>query len=80
MVQSGLAASARMTPGRPRRGFFERSGRFGLWPLDGGVLELPGVLRGASLRWSPFFGQAVKLGSPDEKDGPDGGQAEAVWG
>ena len=31
-------------------------------------------------RWSPFFGQAVKLGSPDEKDGPDDGQAEAVWG
>ncbi len=32
------------------------------------------------LRWSPFFGQAVKLSSPDEKDGPDDGQAEAVWG
>ena len=31
-------------------------------------------------RWSPFFGQVVKLGSPDEKDGPDDGQAEAVWG
>ena len=31
-------------------------------------------------RWSPFFGQVVKLGLPDEKDGPDDGQAEAVWG
>ena len=31
-------------------------------------------------RWSPFFRQVVKLGSPDEKDGPDDGQAEAVWG
>ena len=31
------------------------------------------------LRWSLFFGQVVKLGSPDEKDGPDDGQAEAVW-
>jgi len=30
-------------------------------------------------RWSPFFGQVVKLGSPDEKDGPDDGKAEAVW-
>ena len=30
-------------------------------------------------RWSPFFGQVVKLGLPDEKDGPDDGQAEAVW-
>ena len=35
-------------PRRPRRGFFGRSGRFGFWPLDGGVLELSGVLRGAS--------------------------------
>ncbi len=33
----------------------------------------------AKLRWSRFFGQVVKLGSPDEKDGPDDGQAEAVW-
>lgn len=32
------------------------------------------------LRWFPDSGQAVKLGSPDEKDGPDDGQAEAVWG
>jgi hypothetical protein len=31
------------------------------------------------LRWSPFFGQVVKLGSP-MKDGPDDGQAEAVFG
>ena len=34
----------------------------------------------STVRWSPDFGQSVKLGSPDEKDGPDGGQAEAVWG
>ena len=34
---------------------------------------------GPRQRWSPFFGQVVKLGSPDEKDGPDDGQAEAVW-
>ena len=32
------------------------------------------------LRWSPFFGQAVKLGPAYEKDGPDDGQAEAVFG
>jgi len=32
------------------------------------------------MRWSPFFGQADKLGSPIEKDGPDDGQAEAVYG
>ncbi len=38
------------------------------------------VLNSYGKRWSPFFGQAVKLGSPDEKDGPDDGQAEAVWG
>ena len=34
----------------------------------------------AKERWSPFFGQVVKLGLPDEKDGSDDGQAEAVWG
>jgi len=34
----------------------------------------------SGLRWSLFFGQVVKLGSPDEKDGPDDGQAEAVFG
>ena len=38
-----------------------------------------GARRLLAQRWSPFFGQAVKLGSPDEKDGPDDGQAEAVW-
>lgn len=32
------------------------------------------------LRWSPEFGQVVKLGSPFGEDGPDGGQAEAVFG
>ncbi len=32
------------------------------------------------MRWSRSFGQAVKPGLPDEKDGPDDGQAEAVWG
>ena len=38
------------------------------------------IFEGIWMRWSPFLGQAVKLGSPDEKDGPDDGQAEAVWG
>ena len=33
-----------------------------------------------TLRWCPFFGQAVKLGPAYEKDGPDDGQAEAVFG
>jgi hypothetical protein len=32
------------------------------------------------LRWSPVFGQTDKLGSPYEEDGPDDGQAEAVFG
>ena len=32
------------------------------------------------LRWSPDFGQVDKLGSPSWKDGPDGGQAEALFG
>ena len=32
------------------------------------------------LRWSPDFGQVVKLGSPFGEDGPDDGQAEAVFG
>jgi hypothetical protein len=31
------------------------------------------------VRWSRFFGQVVKLGSP-MKDGPDGRQAEALFG
>ncbi len=29
-------------------------------------------------RWSPFFGQVVKLGPPCVKDGPDDGQTEAL--
>ena len=40
----------------------------------------PGRMAPRKVRESPFFGQAVKLGLPDEKDGPDDGQAEAVWG
>jgi len=32
------------------------------------------------VRWSLDFGQVVKLGSPFGEDGPDGGQAEAVFG
>ena len=32
------------------------------------------------VRWSPVFGQTDKLGSPYEEDGPDDGQAEAVFG
>ena len=32
-----------------------------------------------ALRWSRFTGQVVKLGSP-MKDGPDDGQAEAIFG
>jgi len=35
---------------------------------------------GIRVRWSPFFGQVVKLGSPDEKDGPDDGQTGALYG
>jgi putative transposase len=31
------------------------------------------------LRWSPKIGQIAKLGSPT-KDGPDDGQAEAIFG
>jgi len=38
------------------------------------------VIAGWTLRWSPDFGQVVKLGSPFDEDGPDGGQAEAVFG
>ena len=34
---------------------------------------------GQGLRWSRFTGQVVKLGSP-MKDGPDDGQAEAIFG
>ena len=45
------------------------------------AIRKPGSQRASDvLRWSPFFGQVVKLGSPNEKDGPDDGQAEAVWG
>ena len=47
-------------------------------PLSGRATLLR-VSLGAK-RWSPFFGQVVKPGSPDEKDGPYDGQAEAVWG
>ncbi len=38
MTWSGWAASARVTPGRPRRGFFGSCGRFGfrLWEALGG--------------------------------------------
>ncbi len=32
------------------------------------------------LRWSPEIGQVVKVGSTERKDGPDDGQAEAVFG
>ena len=45
----------------------------------GCALALTKDKQGIIQRWSPFFGQVVKLGSPDEKDGPDDGQAEAVW-
>ena len=38
-----------------------------------------GALDRRTQRWSPFFGQVVKLGPP-MKDGPDDGQAEAVFG
>ncbi len=30
------------------------------------------------VRWCPFFGQVVKVGLPDEKNGPHDGQAEAA--
>ena len=33
-----------------------------------------------TLRWSPFSERAVKLGSPDKKEGPDWGQAKTVYG
>jgi hypothetical protein len=32
-----------------------------------------------SLRWSPGTGQFAKLGSPIQKDEPDGGTTEAVF-
>ena len=47
MIPSGRSARARLTPGRPRRGCFGRSGRFGFCPFDGGRLELSGVFGGA---------------------------------
>ena len=51
MMRSGCSLSARLTPGRPPRRDFTRSGRFAFWPFEGGVLELSGVLGGAlSLR------------------------------
>ncbi len=34
----------------------------------------------AQVSWSPKFGQVVKVGSTERKDGPDDGQAEAVFG
>ena len=47
MMRSGCSLSARLTPGRPPRRDFTRSGRFAFWPFEGGVLELSGVLGGA---------------------------------
>ena len=32
------------------------------------------------LSWSPETGQVAKVGSTERKDGPDDGQAEAVFG
>ena len=52
-----------------------RTARGGIWAAT----QVGAVLQRVAQRWSPFFGQVVKLGSPDEKDGPDDGQAEAVW-
>ena len=41
------------------------------------------ILKAAALplvRWSRDFGRGDKLGSPFEEDGPDGGEADAVFG
>ena len=41
------------------------------------------ILRGfgrADVRWSLEIGQVAKVGSTERKDGPDDGQAEAVFG
>ena len=48
----------------------------GVRGLLAGIVWVGGL---GCVRWSLFFGQAVKLGLPDEKDEPDDGQAEAVW-
>ena len=50
---------------------------FTTWCPKGTPIE--GLVQ-VEVSWTPFFGQAVKLGSPIEEDGPDDGQAEAVCG
>jgi len=45
------------------------TGRLPYWVAEDGLV-----------RWSLDFGQVLKLGSPFGEDGPDGGQAEAVFG
>jgi hypothetical protein len=41
---------------------------------------LEDLARSPPLRWSPKFGQVVKLGSPARRTDPDDGQADAIFG
>ena len=44
-------------------------------------LAAPGLPEApAAVRWSPEIGQVAKVGSTERKDGPDDGEAEAIFG
>jgi len=65
MIRSGLAASARNTPGRPLRSLTaRRAARLGLRPCEGGIDELSGVLWPAQpcLEFGDPSGQFLDLG------------------